>query len=212
MASQSEIYRSLVVKSSQIIKEFKFLYGAIVGLLIIGAYYIVGAGAIGEVFRFDIGPWLGRIALALLGIVVLPGILGRFKIEIPITRIITLFRRQLGITVFLLALTHYEFVRGIPLLSGQIPFKLPFPLFETVSFYALMIMFFMFLTSNNPSIKKLGKWWKRLHRLIYLAVWLLVLHTGLQRISIWSVLILIVTTLELLSWIIFFLKKPTAKV
>jgi len=112
--TQSEIYRSLALKSPQIIKNFKFVWGAIIGFLIIGGYFIVGGGPLGDIFRFTVGPWLGRITLVLLGIVVFPGILGRLQIEIPITRVITLFRRQLGITVFLLGLTHYEFIRGIP--------------------------------------------------------------------------------------------------
>lgn len=157
MADQSEIYRMVAMKSPDVIKNFKFLYGLILGLLFVGSFYIFSGYDLAETFQFTIGPWMGRIALILLGIVILPGILGRFRIEIPITRIVTLFRRQLGITVFLIALTHYEFVRGIPLLSGQIPFSIPFPLFEIASFYALMIMFFMFLTSNNASVKKMGK-------------------------------------------------------
>lgn len=198
MANQTDIHRSIAMKSPEIIKDFKFLYGIILGLLIVGSYYIFSENSLADFFRFSLGPWLGRIAILLLGIVILPGILGRFRIEIPLTRIITLFRRQLGITVFLIALTHYEFVRGVDVLSGKIP-VLPVAIFEFFAIFALTILFFMFLTSNNASVKKMGKWWKRLHRLVYITVWLLAFHTGLQRISIWSVYIGVFALLEVSS-------------
>lgn len=198
---QSQLHRSLALKSPQIIRNFKYLYGAIIGFIILGGYFIASGDPLGDTFRFTIGPWLGRIALILLAIVALPGILGRFRIEIPITRVITLFRRQLGITTFLIAYGHYSFVRGIAYIAKIIPFKLPLPIFEAVALWAFMILFVMFLTSNSFSVKKMGKWWKRLHRFVYVAMWLLVLHTILQRISIWSVLIFIFALLEAASWI-----------
>jgi DMSO/TMAO reductase YedYZ heme-binding membrane subunit len=65
----------------------------------------------------------------------------------------------------------------------------------------------MFLTSNNLSVKRLGKWWKRLHRVVYIVVWLLVLHTGLQRISVWTYFIGVFAVLEIGSLIYNYLKK-----
>ena len=159
-----------------------------------------------------LGKKFGQLSLLLLGLVVTPGILGRFGIEIKLTRIITLFRRQLGITVFLLAFTHYHFVRGLPRLQGVIPFKLPLPLFETVGMLALFILFLLFLTSNNFSKKKLGKWWKILHRFVYLAIWSLVFHTGLQRISIWTFFIFTFAVLEILSFVYSWSKTKTSVV
>src|SRR3990167_1934614 len=197
---QRNFYRSLAQKSPRIIKKFKYVYGVILGILFLGSYFVFTNHPLSISFMTTIGKNLGRVALVLLGIVVLPGILGRFKIEIPITRVITLFRRQLGITVFLLAFAHYQLVRGILILSGQIPL-FPRPLFEMLGTLSLFLLFFMFLTSNNFSVKKLGRWWKRLHRIVYLIIWLLVLHTTLQRISVWSVFIFIFATLELISWI-----------
>src|SRR3989344_1026271 len=206
---QTEFYRQLAQKSPQIIKNFKYVYGAILGVLILGGYFIFTSHPLSITFMTTIGKNLGRVALVLLGIVVLPGILGRFQIEIPITRIITLFRRQLGITVFLLAFTHYQLVRGILILSVQIPL-FPRPLFEMLGTLSLFLLFFMFLTSNNFSVKKLGRWWKRLHRIVYLIIWLLVLHTGLQRISVWSIFIFIFATAEIVSWVYFFIRQKVS--
>jgi len=196
---QTNLYEKVAKKSPQI------LYFAIILFVIFGANSYIKKGDIDQSF-YTIGVFFGRTALTLLGIVVLPGILGRFAIEIKITRIITLFRRQLGILVFVLAFSHYQLVRGISIYTGQIPL-MPRPVFEVLGTSALFLMFFMFLTSNNFSVRKLGKNWKRLHRIVYIILWLLVLHTGLQRVSIWSVFILTFAILELASLIYDYLKK-----
>ena len=196
---QTRIFETAARKSGQIIPLFKYLYFAIIIFLILSAYSYVSKDRVDQLF-YTSGVYFGRTALTLLGIVILPGILGRFGIEIKITRIITLFRRQLGILVFVLAFSHYQLVRGISIYTGQIPF-FPRPIFEIIGTSALFLLFFMFLTSNNFSQKQLGKNWKRLHRVVYLTLWLLVLHTGLQRISIWSLFIFTFAILEVLSWI-----------
>jgi DMSO/TMAO reductase YedYZ heme-binding membrane subunit len=149
----------------------------------------------------------GRIAIILLGIIILPGILGRLGVAWQATRVITYFRRQLGITVFLFALAHYLTLYNFPVFLGGVPPVIPPPLFIGVALIAFTILTLMYVTSNNWSMAKLGKWWKRLHRLIYIVLWLLVLHTGLQRISIWSVMIFVFATLEVVSLLVDFQKK-----
>src|SRR3990167_5392694 len=204
---QARIFETAAKKSPQIIPLFKYLYFAIILFLILGANSYITKGEVNQSF-YTIGVYFGRTALTLLGIVVLPGILGRFGVEIKFTRIITLFRRQLGILVFVLTFSHYQLVRGISVYTGQMPL-FPRPIFEVLGTSALFLMFFMFLTSNNFSQKTLGKNWKRLHRIVYVILWLLVFHTGFQRISVWSVLIITFATLEVLSWIYFWFKKPS---
>ena len=46
----------------------------------------------------------------------------------------------------------------------------------TFGFSALMLLIPLALTSNNASVKRLGKSWKKLHRLVYLILVLGVLH------------------------------------
>jgi len=203
---QTDLYEKAAGKSPQIIPLFKYLYLAIIVFLIFGANSYIKKGDVDQSF-YTVGVFFGRTAITLLGIVVLPGILGRFGIEIKLTRIITLFRRQLGILVFVLAFSHYQLVRGISIYTGQIPL-FPRPIFEVIGTSALFLMFFMFLTSNNFSQKTLGKNWKRLHRVVYLILWLLVLHTGLQRISIWSIFIFTFAVLEIVSLAYYYLLKP----
>lgn len=156
---------------------------------------------------YDWGLTFGRSAIVFLGVAVLPGILGRFGINWQVTRIITFFRRQVGITVFLLAFSHYSVIRNLPVLSGQVPFVFPYSLFEMFGFTAFCILFLMYITSNNWSMAKLGPWWKRLHRFVYVVLWLLVLHTALQRISLWSGLIIIFAAIETASLIYLWVKN-----
>ena len=203
---QADLYEKVARKSPQIIPFLKYIYFAIIIFLIFGANSYIKKGEIDQFF-YTSGVWFGRTALTLLGIVVLPGILGRFGVEIKLTRIITLFRRQLGILVFVLAFSHYQLVRGISIYTDQIPL-FPRPIFEVLGTSALFLIFFMFLTSNNFSQKTLGKNWKRLHRVVYLILWLLVLHTGLQRISIWSIFIFTFAVLEVTSLAYYYLLKP----
>jgi len=197
---QEHWYKKALEHKSSIIKIFKLLYGVIVLFILFG---ITSTITNKELFDWwnEKSVLFGEAALVLLGIIVLPGILGRFSIEIKVTRIITAYRRQIGILTFLLALTHYIFVRLLGYSIGIFPFKLPLPLFEIMGMSALFIMSFLFITSNNISIKKLGKWWKRIHRLIYIIVWLVVLHTGLQKMSIWILIIGMFAILETASLI-----------
>lgn len=198
--TQTKIFQWAALSRLKIIGSSKYLYLAITIFWIFATYVNLNHGTLEDLI-YKTGLSFGKIAILLLGIIVLPGILGRLKIEIKLTRIITLFRRQLGITAFLIAFTHFTIVRGTLYLTGLNPLKTSTPLFVLMGTGTLFILFFMFLTSNNLSQKKLGKWWKKLHRLIYIVLWLLVLHTGLQKISIWSVYIFIFASLEVISWI-----------
>ena len=203
---QTKIFKWFAGRRIKIVDLFKYLYLAIAIFWVFAAYENFSNGNL-EGFIYKTGVGSGKIALLLLGIVVLPGILGRFRIEIKLTRIITLFRRQLGIVAFLIAFTHFIIVRGFLYISGFNPFNVPLELLVVMGMSALFLLFLMFLTSNDTSKKRLGKWWKYLHRLIYLVLWLLVLHTGLQRISVWSVYIFIFASVEVASWAYYFLKK-----
>lgn len=173
------------------------LYLLLVGIVLVTFYSIYNDQEIYNYFA-EKRAWFGRIALLVLLIVITPGILGRFNIQVRVSRVITLYRRRLGILVFLLAFTHFNLII-LPRVSGVEPFVFPFPLFQMMGLYALVILFFMFLTSNNFSQRRLGKWWKNLHRLIYAVVLLILIHTALQRVSIWSILAGIFFVLEISS-------------
>jgi len=158
---QTDFYEKAAKKSLQIIPIFKYLYFAVLVISLgFGSYFELSQVPNFQTF-YNLGRWFGRSALTLLGVVVLPGILGRFGIEIKLTRIITLFRRQLGILIFVLAFSHYHLVRGMPKFVGLYPL-LPQALFEYFGVLALTFLFFYVF-----DIKQLfpEKTWQKLEKI-----------------------------------------------
>ena len=190
------------------------LYLILLGIILTTTYSIYNDQSIYNLFAIN-RAWFGRVALIVLLLVITPGIIGRFGIDIKVSRIITLYRRRLGILVFVLAFTHFHIIT-LPRQAGLEPATLP--IFQIIGFMALALLFFLFVTSNNFSVKRLGKWWKRLHRIVYVVPLLLLFHTAFQRISIWSILAGIFFVLEFSSFIYAYVKggsffnKPGPKV
>lgn len=154
-------------------------------------------------FSIDLARQFGELAILALVITLLPGMMRRLRLEFWWVGILMLFRRQLGIFVYLLALSHYLLIRVIPMISfGLSPFT-NLEVFELCGMSALFLMTPMFLTSNNYSVKKMGKWWKRVHSVIYLVVWLIFAHVALQSSFKWAALMGIVGIMEFISWGVF---------
>ncbi len=200
---QTIILEFFARRNKLIVNLFWLIYIPTLLILLVGSYQVVTTSPY-PTYVFEIGKKFGQLALLLLGAVVLPGILGRLRIEIKITRVVTLFRRQLGILVFLFAFSHYILVRFLPTWT-----ILPLTPFELMGSLALVMLFFLFLTSNNFSMKYLGRWWKKLHRIIYVILWLVVFHVGLQGNFKWAALIFGAAILEVVSLIYDWWKKKS---
>ena len=88
------------------------------------------------------------------------------------------FRRAFGLLVFYYVLFHFltYFIldRGmnLPVIFVDI-FKRPYIILGMTAFVGLIALA---VTSNNRSIRALGRWWGRLHRLVYLIATLGVIH------------------------------------
>ena len=205
---QDNLFKASVRNKKYVIGFFVLIYSAIVLILLLGSYPMITERTTDNFYDL-IAVWCGRIALFTLSLTVIPGILGRLGIKIPITYVITRYRRQFGITVFLLAFTHYALLILFPQLFGLYPIMLwPGFLFMQLGLFALILLFLMFITSNSFSVIRLGKWWKRLHRIVYIILWLVLLHVFLQnKTSFWTIWIGIVAVLETLSLIYFYLVK-----
>lgn len=199
---QEQSFSWIAENKSLVLLVTNVLYIVLIGISLISIYSIYNDQEIYNFFAIN-RAWFGRAALSVLLLVLTPGVLGRFGIEIRISRIITLYRRRFGILVFLLAFTHF-FLVGLPKLVGIEPITVL--LFQLFGFAALTILFFMFLTSNNFSLKRLGKRWKWLHRLVYVALLFILLHTSMQRISPWSVLAGVFLAGEILSFVYAYVK------
>lgn len=203
---QFKIFQLANKNRKNIVTLFKLIYFLVSAFIIAGAYVTFTNHPLQPYF-YELAIGAGKLALVLLIIAVIPGILGRFGIKIQLTFIITNFRRYIGILMFLTALAHSSIVRLFPYLSGLIPFTLPPPTFEIFGFLGLFLLFWLFITANEGSVIRLGVWWKRLHRLVYVVLWLTAFHVALQRISIWSILIGAVAILEALSLIYAYIKR-----
>ncbi len=198
-----------VSQKPKIIAIFCLFYALIVLLMLVGSYAVISQNALGDWFIL-IGNWFGKAALTVFCIVLLPGIALRFRKSNKITGIIMFYRRQLGISVYLLGLLHLSIVWLSPKIVDQTP-VLSLRLFEYFGLAAMLLMLPMFLTSNNFSQQKLGKWWKRIHRIIYVVAWLLFIHVALQK-SLWSILIGGMAVLEWSSLVYDFGRKRQKKI
>lgn len=67
---------------------------------------------------------------------------------------------------------------GRSLVVGWQPYHWGKAPFAREGYFALLLLIPLAITSNRRSMKWLGKWWKRLHSLVYLAVPLAILHYG----------------------------------
>lgn len=156
---------------------------------------------------YPIGAKMGILAVLLFQAVTLPGMLGRFGLRHPFITIGVLFRRHTGISMFLAGLAHGLIVSTLPNIAMGAPL---FPRFgyELFGILTLALLTPLFLTSNLYSMKNLGKNWKRIHKLIYPAFWLIVLHVGLQGSIGWTILVAGAGLLEILSLLYDWRMKP----
>lgn len=160
---------------------------------------------------YELGVKAGEVALVLYLATLLPGIFQRMK-WLPLwVALVMPFRRHVGILMFLMACMHYSFVVLLPIVFGVVA---PVVTATTsLGLLALLSLLPLWLTSNDVSKKTLGKWWKRLHRLTYLALLLLFGHVAVQ-ISKWSLPMVLVLVLEIWSWTVVRKKvhtKPTSE-
>ena len=100
-------------------------------------------------------------------------------------------RRHMGVSMFLLALIHGAFsILHFHALGDTNPFVSVFTSnqkyneisqfpFQTLGFFALLILFMMAATSHDFWLKNLSpRWWKALHMCVYLAYGLIIIHVA----------------------------------
>lgn len=150
---------------------------------------------------YELGKNFGLVALSWYSLSLTPGMISRFRWP-PITLVGTmlmLFRRHFGIMMFLSALSHYLFstiyffwFSGISLFTALAPA-------QTFGWLAFLTAIPLWVTSNSLAEKKLGKWWKRIHRLTYVILLLVFTHLFLVMTQ-WVWLGGVVLFLEIASW------------
>jgi DMSO/TMAO reductase YedYZ heme-binding membrane subunit len=199
------IFRSAIQKREQIITCFKILYALFIVLILLGgysSYYLTDS----YLFFYKVGVIAGQFGLMLYILTLIPGMARRFGIKYKIISLLMIFRRYLGITMFLGILTHYTILRGAQTIRHGLPEFLP-PPFELFGLIALFLTFFLFITSSDFSVQHLKKWWNTIHQLTYIIIFFIALHVVLQGVSLWSITIGTTLSLQLISFIVGYIRK-----
>lgn len=135
-----------------------------------------------QAWIFDLGPDPGKTLVDRLGL----GALWLLLITLGMTPLQKLtgwggwiaVRRQLGLWCFTYVVLHIStyavFLLGLDL--GQLAKDLSKRPYIIVGALAFLMLLVLAATSNRPSIQRLGRRWKQLHRLVYLILGLALLH------------------------------------
>ncbi|MCR4329006.1 MAG: ferric reductase-like transmembrane domain-containing protein [Candidatus Roizmanbacteria bacterium] len=161
----------------------------------------------------ELGELMGEAAIGMLVIVTLPGILKRFEVTGVYKQIQLLLmsvRRQTGDLMFTFAVAHAVWVRILLYIRFGLPDPASIPLFQIFGTLTLLLLFPLFLTSNNFSVRLLKKNWQRIHYLVYIAVWFAALHTllGIEG-QIWGILAVGIGVAQIASWMNVYKKHRT---
>lgn len=131
----------------------------------------------------ETGDKAGTLSALLLLVVIYPGISRRFKLKgifLDAQIIIQTFRKELGISMYLLGVCHYFLLKVFPatiLGFGSVIATRPFEFFGTLT---LLLGLPLFLTSSDWTKQVLKKNWTKLHKLVYIMIGLLFFHLFLQ--------------------------------
>jgi DMSO/TMAO reductase YedYZ heme-binding membrane subunit len=203
------VQKILVANQAVIRWIFRLVYIAILGAYVAGVM-AYKANPENEISLYLTGTTIGQAALICYVVTLLPGMLKRFGI-LPMTRtMLMMFRRQWGVTMFLLAFLHGAYTTTIAYGFGP---QTPLPVLQSHHVWGLVslwILFPLWLTSNDLSKKKLGKWWSWVHRLTYIAMWTIFGHLALIGTT-WRILLGIVIALEIGSAGTFWYTKNRAQ-
>ncbi|RRW43926.1 protein-methionine-sulfoxide reductase heme-binding subunit MsrQ [Pseudomonas luteola] len=150
-------------------------------VVLISAFSVLGAWLY-EAWSSALGPDPGKVIIDRLGLGALVLLLITLSLT-PLQKMTSwkgwaLVRRQLGLWTFTYAALHFcsylAFVLGWDF--SRLGIELQKRPYVIVGFIAVLGLLPLALTSNRYSMRKLGKQWKRLHRLIYIALVMALLH------------------------------------
>jgi len=139
-----------------------------------------------------IGLYFGRVSLVLYLLTLVPGICRRLRLKHPLTILLTVYRRQVGIAMYTLAILHV-----LPFFQ----FSLKIPTYRLFGILGFLMLLPLFLTSNTYAVRKLKQTWKKIHQLTYPALGVIFLHTALIRWSVFSVAALVTLILLIFSFL-----------
>lgn len=148
--------------------------------------------------------YLGEVAILLLLFVLSLTPLRKIKVLSGVNR----FRRMLGLFVFFYALLHLSAYALLLVDWQNFVEDLYSRLYVTAGFVAFVILLLLALTSPRVMVRRLGRRWKPLHRMVYLAVFVALIHVFWQvRSDYTEVASYALIALVLLSFRLSYFKK-----
>ncbi len=110
------------------------------------------------------------------------------------------FRREMGVAMFYLALFHFAV-----LVTPSLIFDITYYRWSNHVLYGAVALIFagmLWITSNNHSMRLLGRNWKRLHALAYPMLFLVLLHAAITSGEWTKILVLVplYSALKVLEW------------
>lgn len=191
-------HRLLIIKLFEVAEiSIIFIWGA-------GGYMLFNDFSGNFAWLYTVGTWFGSGALTLYILTLLPGIIKRLQFlpeyTMPIARILTIFRRHLGILMFLLVFVHLGFVFLLPRgLTGQLAVsKLNLEPGHYFGITAFIMLFPLWITSNDISFKLLGQIRNTIHRLTYVILFILFMHVSFYNRR-WAVVMGVLFAVLILS-------------
>lgn len=192
------IYRLVVQRRNTLVQLLTINNVLLLVLLCIGSYSVTVNDANANWF-YRYAKECGEYAVIFFILVSIPGMARRFRFNHKLIMMIMMFRRQLGILTYMFILIHAVILRGIPWMTKEISLMVePFVLMGSL---ANMLLFALYITSNDWSVSRLGDWWAKIHNLIYIAVWFIFMHLAIQGVTKWSVALGLTAFLQVASHI-----------
>lgn len=196
-----------LVKNQALIKKLFFaVYIFAIVFIVLGFYLFANQFSVYLLF-YELAGKFGTIAMLLFVTTLMPGIFQRFKILPLFSASIVLFRRQIGILMYFIAMVHSMYISSIPLISTSSFSLESLPPNGLTGVLTLSILFPVWITSNDISQKKFGKFWKTIQRLTYFAMITLFFHVAMVERSAAAILAVTIF-LEVASWIKVWVTKP----
>ena len=128
----------------------------------------------------QIGLWALRLIFIALAITPLRGVLQWQRL--------VLVRRMVGVAAFAYAITHlllYTASEAFDL--AKVASEIVLRIYLTIGFAALLGLSILAATSTDGMVRRLGRRWQTLHRLVYLIALLAVIHYWMQsKLEIWE--------------------------
>ena len=153
------------------------------------AYGFVDEGAYYPQLMFDSGLWGIYFLIITIAVTPMLLIINRIGYGAPIGRWLLKRRRHFGLATAIYAglhMMHYLLEADSlgAVLDDTVDFKI------TMGWLAMIIMILLSVTSNNASIRKMGRKWKTLHNWVYPAAAFTFLHWYLfdwntERVMLW---------------------------